>query len=318
MVKYVFKRILMMIPVILGISFLVFGLLALSPADPAELVLGNRATPESLQALRVEMGLDKPFLQRYFIYITDAIQGKFGTSYRTGLPVTEELVARLPVTLKLALLSIALMVVIGLPIGIISAVKQYSLMDNLTLAGALILSSMPGFWLGTMLLMFFALKLHWLPAVFKGGFSGYIMPAIALAASGMASLVRLTRSNMLEVERSDYMTMARAKGASEGRAIVYHALRNALLPIITIVGMRFIELLGTAVIIENVFTIPGLGSLAVLSVQSLDMPMVMGEVIFLAIVGGFINLFVDLIYVYIDPRLKSTFATAKVRKKVQE
>ena len=227
----------------------------------------------------------------------------------------DELLARLPVTLKLSGFSILIMVVIGLPIGIISAVKQYSLVDNLTLAGALLLSSMPGFWLGTMLLLLFALRLGILPAVFRNDFRSYILPAITLAASNMAMLVRLTRSNMLEVERADYMAMARAKGAPEHTVILRHALRNALLPIVTIIGMRFIDMLGSAVIIENVFTIPGLGSLAVLSVQQLDIPMVMGEVLFLAIVGGFLNLIVDIIYVYIDPRLKSQYMRTR-RKKV--
>ncbi len=315
MLKYIVKRVLLMIPVIVGISFLVFGLLELSPSDPAELILGIRATPESIAALQEELGLDKPFLERYLTYMANAIQGNFGYSYRTGLPVVEELLARLPVTLKLSGFSILIMVVIGLPIGIISAVKQYSLVDNLTLAGALLLSSMPGFWLGTMLLLLFALRLGILPAVFRNDFRSYILPAITLAASNMAMLVRLTRSNMLEVERADYMAMARAKGAPEHTVILRHALRNALLPIVTIIGMRFIDMLGSAVIIENVFTIPGLGSLAVLSVQQLDIPMVMGEVLFLAIVGGFLNLIVDIIYVYIDPRLKSQYMRTR-RKKV--
>lgn len=314
MLKYIIKRILLMIPVIIGISFIVFTLLEMSPADPAEMILGNRATPESLAALREELGLNMPFFQRYFTYLSNAVRGDFGNSWRTSLPVVTEIMARIPVTLKLAGLSILIMTAIGLPIGVISAVKQYSVMDNLTLAGALIFSSMPGFWFGTMLLMYFALRLEMFPVMFEGSFSSYLLPAVALAASGMATLVRLTRSNMLEVERSDYMVMARAKGASEGRAIVYHALRNALLPIITIIGMRFIELLGGAVIIENVFTIPGLGSLALQSVQMLDMPMVMGEVLFLAIIGGFLNLFVDVIYVYIDPRLKSQFVKPNKKK----
>lgn len=317
MLKYIIKRILLMIPVIIGISFVVFALLELSPSDPAELILGIRATPESIASLREELGLNKPFLERYVIYMFNAFQGDFGESFRTGLPVVKEIMARLPITLKLSGMAIAIMVIVGLPIGIISAVKQYSLMDNLTLAGALIFSSMPGFWLGTMLLMLFALSWGILPTVFDGSFKSYILPAVTLAASNMAMLVRLTRSNMLEVERSDYMAMARAKGATEGTVIVRHALRNALLPIITIIGMRFIDMLGTAVIIENVFTISGLGALAVLSVQQLDIPMVMGEVLFLAVIGGFINLFVDIIYVYIDPRLKSQYVkAAKTRKKV--
>ena len=300
-----------MIPIIIGISLVVFALLDLSPSDPAQILLGLRAKPEAVNALRAEMGLDRPFVQRYIDYLAHVARGDFGVSYRTGLSVVEEIMARLPVTLKLAGGAIFIMVLIGLPIGVISAVRQYSLQDNLTLAIALLCTSMPGFWLGTILVLFFALQLHWFPAVFTNSFKGFFLAQVTLAASNMATLIRLTRSNMLEVGRADYVTMARAKGASETLVIVRHMLRNALLPIVTIVGMNFVSLLGSTVIIENVFTIPGLGSLAVFSVRQLDIPMVMGEVLFLAIVGGFLNLIVDVIYVYIDPRLKSQYVKPK-------
>lgn len=311
MLRYIFRRILLMIPIIIGISLVVFALLDLSPSDPAQILLGLRAKPEAVNALRAEMGLDRPFVQRYIDYLAHVARGDFGVSYRTGLSVVEEIMARLPVTLKLAGGAIFIMVLIGLPIGVISAVRQYSLQDNLTLAIALLCTSMPGFWLGTILVLFFALQLHWFPAVFTNSFKGFFLAQVTLAASNMATLIRLTRSNMLEVGRADYVTMARAKGASETLVIVRHMLRNALLPIVTIVGMNFVSLLGSTVIIENVFTIPGLGSLAVFSVRQLDIPMVMGEVLFLAIVGGFLNLIVDVIYVYIDPRLKSQYVKPK-------
>ena len=307
-----------MIPVILGISLLVFALLDLSPGDAAEIILGTKATPESLAALRSEMGLDQPFWQRYFTYILNALQGNFGTSWRTKLSVVDELTARLPQTMTLAVGSMFLTVLIGLPIGVISAVKQYSALDNITQVGALVLSSIPGFWLGTLLILFFSLKLHWLPSAGATSIQGYILPWITLAASSIASLVRMTRSSMLEAIGADYIKMARAKGCNEKQVILRHSLRNALLPIITVIGMDFAGLIGGTVIIENVFTIPGLGSLAVTSLRQLDVPMVMGEVLFIAIAVGFTNLIVDVLYAYVDPRLKSQYVRKKKRHPVMK
>ena len=314
MARYILKRLLLMIPVILGISLLVFAMLELSPGDPAQIILGMKATPEALADLRKQMGLDQPFWTRYFNYVLNALHGDFGTSWRTNLPVFQEIVARMPTTIRLALGSMFLVVLIGIPVGIISAVKQYSVLDNLTLTGALILSSMPAFWLGTLLILLFALKLSWLPAMGNDSISGYILPWITLAASYLATLVRMTRFSMLEVIRADYIKMARAKGASEKQVILSHALRNALLPIVTIVGMNFAGLLGGTVIIEQVFTLNGLGSLAITSVRQLDVPMVMAEVLFIALITSAVNLIVDVLYVYIDPRLKSQYVkTKKVR-----
>ena len=226
--------------------------------------------------------------------------------------------ARFPTTLTLALGSIVLTVVIGVPIGVLSAVRQYSLMDNVTMAGALVLASMPGFWLGTMLVLLFASRLGWLPATGAETWKHFILPCVALMASNMATLVRMTRSNMLEVIRADYITMARAKGATEKLVIFRHALRNALMPIITIIGMNLSGLLGGTMIIESVFALPGLGTLAVTSVRSKDIPMVLAEVIFIALLAGFINLFVDVLYAYIDPRLKSQYVRQKKVRRVEK
>lgn len=316
--KYICKRLLMMIPVLLGISFVVFGLLELSPGDPAQVILGQRATPESIAALREQMGLNDPFLVRYVRYIASALTGDFGTSYRTKLPVLQEILTRLPVTLIIATGSMVMMVILALPIGILSAVKQYSIMDNVTLAGALLLSSMPSFWLGILLILVFALKLGWLPAKGGGSFSGYLMPWFALAASYMATLVRLTRSNMLEVIRADYIKMARAKGASEKQVIIRHCLRNACLPIVTIIGMNFAKLIGGTMIIESVFALSGLGTLAVTAVTQLDIPMVMAEVLFVSFIIGMMNLLVDILYVYIDPRLKSQYVSVSRKKRLKK
>ena len=307
MSRYILKRLLLMIPVILGISLLVFSMMEFSPGDPAQIILGMKATPEALANLRAQLGLDQPFWVRYFNYILNALHGDFGTSWRTSLPVFQEILVRLPTTIRLALGAMFLMVLIGIPVGILSAVKQYSLLDNATLTGALVLSSMPAFWLGTLLILLFALKLSWLPAMGNDSITGYIMPWCTLAASSLATLVRMTRSSMLEVIRADYIKMARAKGANEKQVILRHALRNALLPIVTIVGMNFAGLLGGTVIIEQVFTLNGLGSLAITSVRQLDVPMVMAEVLFIAMTTSVINLIVDVLYVYIDPRLKSQY-----------
>jgi len=314
MVKYIVKRILLMIPIILGISFVIFSLLEISPSDAAEIMLGMNGTPETLAALRESLGLNDPFLTRYFRYIFDALRGDFGVSWRTGLSVLEEITSRLPTTVALAVGSIVLTVAIGIPIGVLSAVKQYSLLDNCTLAGALLLSSMPEFWLGTMMILLFSLRLSWLPAMGDGTFRSFLMPWAAMSAASMATIVRMTRSSMLEVIRADYIKMARAKGASEGRVIMKHSLRNALLPVTTIVGMNFAKLLGGTVIIEQVFTLNGLGSLAINSVRQLDVPMVMAEVLFIALITSVVNLIVDVLYVYIDPRLKSQYVKAKKAK----
>ena len=305
MARYIGKRLLLMIPVFIGISFLVFAMMELSPGDPAQIILGMKATPEALNNLREQMGLNDPFLLRYLRYMGNVVRGNFGNSWRTSLPVLSEIAARIPVTLRVALGAMFLTVLVGIPIGIISAVKQYSLTDNLTLGGALLFSSMPAFWFGTLLVLLFALKLSWLPATGSDSIKSYILPWVTLAASNAATLVRMTRSSMLEVIRADYIKMARAKGAGERQVILRHALRNALLPIITIVGMNFAGLMGGTVVIEQVFTLTGLGTLAINSVRALDVPMVLGEVLFIAMLTSVINLLVDVLYVYIDPRLKS-------------
>jgi peptide/nickel transport system permease protein len=316
MFGYICKRILLMIPVIIGISLVIYGLLYFSPGDPARIILGPKATEQSVESLREEMGLDRPFWIRYGDYLLNAIKGDFGISYRTKLPVFEEIMARFPTTLILAFGSMLILMLLAIPIGVLSAVKQYSILDNSTLAGALILSSMPGFWLGTIMILLFALKLGWLPATSGGNFKSYIMPWLALAASHMATLVRMTRSNMLEVIRADYIKMAQAKGAPEKIVIMRHALRNALMPIITIIGMNFAALLGGTMIIETVFALPGLGTLAIISVSQKDVPVVMAVVLFIALLTGFINLFVDVLYAYIDPRLKSQYYSSRRIKRL--
>ncbi|SCY21751.1 ABC transporter permease [Alkaliphilus peptidifermentans] len=309
MLKYIAKRVLLMIPVILGVSFIVFLIMSFTPGDPARLILGQGASFEEVANLREAMGLNDNILVRYFRYVKDAVfKFDLGNSYSTKLPVTIELFERFPSTLKLAFGSTLLMIFIGVPVGIISAVKQYSLIDRISLVTALLLTSMPAFWLGLMLILFFSLRLGWLPATGVDTIVHFILPCTTLAAAMMASLIRMTRSNMLEVIRQDYIRTARAKGAKEMTVIYKHALRNALLPVITIIGLNFGGLLGGTMIIESVFAMPGLGTLTINAIRMKDTPTVMASVLFVAIFAGIINLIVDILYVYVDPRIKSQYS----------
>ncbi|MEA4919491.1 MAG: ABC transporter permease [Clostridiaceae bacterium] len=317
MLRYIGKRLILMIPVLLGVSLIIFSIMAMTPGDPAMMILGEGAPADALEAKRDELGLNDPFVLRYINYLKDAITGDFGESYRTGIKVFDEIKTRLPFTLRLATISIVTAVIIGLPIGVLSAVKQYSLIDATTLAISLLVTSMPGFFLAMMLILVFSLKLGWLPSLGLDSPAAYIMPAIASASSTTASLLRMTRSTMLEVIRQDYIRTARAKGASEHTVIYGHALRNALLPVVTIIGVNFGQALGGSIVIEQVFAIPGLGQLMINSIRTKDTPMVMASVIFAAVIASFVNLIVDIVYSYIDPRLTSQFASSRKRKKVE-
>ncbi|HHY14093.1 MAG TPA: ABC transporter permease [Thermoanaerobacterales bacterium] len=311
MLKYIAKRLLMMVPIILGVSFIVFMILDLTPGDPARMILGDSATDEAVELLREEMGLNDNVFIRYFRYIFNALRGDFGKSYRTGVPVIEELLARIPTSIKLATGSMALVVLIGIPVGIISAVKQYSIIDTVSLTTALLLTSIPNFWLGLMLILFFSLRLDILPATGADTWKHFILPSITLGAFVLASMIRMTRSSMLEVIRQDYIRTARAKGVGEFAITIKHSLKNALLPIITIVGMNFALLLGGGLIVESTFALPGIGSLTVNSIRTKDTPIVIASILFLAIAIGIMNLIVDIFYTYIDPRLKTTIIDIK-------
>ena len=311
MLKYIGKRLILMLPVILGISFILFTIMDLTPGDPARMILGEYASQEEVDALREEMGLNENFFVRYGKYVADAVTGDFGTSYRSSTPVVEEIAARFPATLQIALLAMFLAVLIGIPVGIISAVKQYSFADILSTVIALAFTSIPAFWLGLLLILLFSVRLHLLPAVGSDTWKHMLMPAVSLAAAQMATIIRMTRSTMLEVIRQDYLRTAKAKGAPQRRIIFHHAIKNALLPVITTVGLSMGNLLGGALIIENVFGISGLGTLMVNSVKSKDTPMLIGSVMFAAVIAGLVNLIVDVLYTYIDPRIKAQFVKKK-------
>lgn len=311
MLKYIVKRLLYLIPVILGISFILFAIMSFTPGDPARIILGDYASAEQVEELREQMGLNDPFLVRYGSYVASAVTGDLGTSYRSNAPVVNEIAARFPVTCKIAFMAMFLAVLIGIPVGIISAVKQYSFADVLATVGALVFTSIPAFWLGLLLILQLSVRLRLLPAVGSDTWKHLIMPSLSLAAAQMATIVRMTRSTMLEVIRQDYIRTAKSKGAGPARVIFHHAIKNALLPVITTVGLSISNLLGGALIIENVFGISGLGTLMVNSVKSKDTPMLIGSVMFAAVVAGIVNLIVDVLYTYIDPKIKAQY----VRKK---
>nr|WP_075573443.1 ABC transporter permease [Ezakiella massiliensis] len=308
MVKYILKRLLYLIPVILLVSLFVFWLLYVTPGDPARNVLGPSATEQQVKDLRAELGLDDPFFVQYGRYLKNMVlKGDLGRSYITRVPVVKEIQSRAGATIRLAFLAITFAVILGIPIGIISAVKQYSIFDNITMIFALIGISMPVFWLGLLLIMLFSVRLGWLPA---SGFDSprqWILPAVALGAQSVSVITRQTRSSMLEVIRQDYIRTAKAKGQEDKVIRKKHALANALIPITTVIGTQFGQLMGGALMTEVIFSIPGIGRLMVDSINKRDMPMVMGCVLFVAITFAFVNLIVDILYTFIDPRVKSQY-----------
>ena len=307
MIKYVFKRLLLMIPVLLGVSLIVFTIISLSPGDPATVILGTDAPKEAIDALNHELGFDQPLPVRYLDYITSALQGDFGNSYRTGQPVFDEIFSRFPNTLKLALCAIVLSVLIGVPIGILSAIKQYSILDYISTVSAMFLASVPQFWLGLMAILIFAVNLGVLPATGNDTWLSYIMPTMAMALPCAAKNLRLTRSSMLEIIRQDYIRTAKAKGAPPRTIIWKHALRNAMMPIITNVGVNFGQLLGGMVVIESVFGMQGIGTLTITAIRMKDIPQVTASVIFLAFIYSAVMLVIDLAYAFIDPRIKARY-----------
>ncbi|NMA13508.1 MAG: ABC transporter permease [Chloroflexi bacterium] len=304
MYKYILKRLLLMIPVLIGISFVIFLIMSFMPGNPARLLLGEKATPAAVEKLTEELGLNDPFFFRYYSYMKNVLQGNFGISYRTGMPVIYEIRARFPTTLKLAFFSIIIAIIVGIPIGILSAVKQYSFIDTLSTVLSMGFISVPPFWLGLLLIILFSLKLGWVPSYGSDSLKHFILPALTSSACSFATLLRMTRSTILEVIRQDYIKTAYAKGASKPRVIFIHTLRNALIPLITVIGINFGNMLGGSIITESVFGMSGLGNLLVLSIRSKDVPSVMASTLLLATLFGIVNLIVDLAYAFIDPRIK--------------
>lgn len=297
----------MLIPVVIGVTFLVFFILNLSPGDTAAMIAGEGADAETIEATRKDLGLDQPVIVQYGKYMWNLIHGDMGQSYKTKRDVFPTLMAAFPNTAKLAFWSILVAVAIALPIGIISATRQYSMVDNVGMVAALLGVATPNFWLGLMLIILFSLNLGWLPSGGMGTWKNYIMPAITLGTGDAALITRMTRSSMLEVVRQDYIRTARAKGVPEKKVVLKHALRNALIPVVTVIGLQFGSLLGGATLTETVFAWPGVGRTIVDAIKSKDTPIVMGGIVLLTITFSVVNLLVDILYAFIDPRIKAQY-----------
>jgi len=304
MLNYLIKRLISTIPVLIGISLLLFFMLRMLPGDPAQVLAGQMATPQEIENIRHQLGLDRPIYEQYAIYLSHLARFDLGRSARTQNPVIEEIWARLPNTLLLAVVAIGLACLFGIPAGIISAVRPYSWIDYAVTMTALFGISMPVFWLGLMLVVIFAVWLHWLPAGGIGGWQYVILPSITLASFVVAFIARMTRSTMLETLSQDYTTTARSKGLTEKMVVIKHALRNALIPIITVVGLQFGLLLGGAVLTETVFAWPGIGRLIVDSILARDYPMIQGVILIFGLLYILVNLAVDLVYAFVDPRIR--------------
>ena len=309
MLRYIIKRILLLIPIVLGITIIVFGLMSLAPGDPATAILGSSAPQEQIDALNHQLGYDRPVMTRYLDFLYNMIfKLDFGTSYRTQQPIIDEIAARLPVSFMLAFLGLLLGASIGIPLGVLSAVKQYSLLDTLPSLFALFLSAVPSFWLGMVLIFLFAYKFQLLPAYGIETISGYILPTMTIGANYAARMLRFTRSSMLEQIRSDYVRTARAKGAAERKVIWKHAMKNGLLPVITLLGTSFGAQIGGAIVVENLFSINGLGMLTVTSINLRDTPTVVATATVFAIVYNIILLLIDIAYAFVDPKVRAKYS----------
>jgi peptide/nickel transport system permease protein len=303
--KYVQRRLILAVPTILLTSIVVFLMLFVIPGDPAAIYIGdNTSTPERLTEIRHQMGLDKPLYVQYVDFVWHALHGDLGRSLQTNQPVTSEIMSRLPNTIELAVAAMVLGTIFGVAMGLISGLKQNSFIDTLSMIIALFGISIPVFWLALLLIMLFAVRLQWFPATSQPGLRGLVLPAISLALLSAATLARIVRASVLEVLHQEYLNTARAKGISYAAVVFRHALPNAVIPVITVMGLQFGSLLSGAVITETVFARPGLGKLVVDSIQNKDLPVVQGVILVLAVIYILMNLLVDLSYALVDPRIR--------------
>lgn len=304
MLKYITKRIVTLIPILVVVSLLTFLLVHFMPGDPARIIGGETATQQDIDAINKAYGFDKPIYKQYYNYISNIFKGDLGTSIKTGRPVINDIKIRFPNTLKLSLSAMVIAVVFGTLIGIVSATKKYSFIDNIFMLFALIGVSTPSFYLGLMLMLLFSVKLGWVPMLGDKGLISLVLPAIALSVRSLATMARMTRSSMIEVMSQDYILSANAQGFSETKVVFGHALKNAMITIVTIAGLQFGYLLGGAVVTEKVFAYPGLGQLTVDAIRARDFPTVQAGILVIATTFVLVNLLVDVLYAFINPQIK--------------
>ncbi|MDR0876324.1 MAG: ABC transporter permease [Clostridiales Family XIII bacterium] len=315
MAKFIAKRLLMMIPIVLGLSFIVLLLLELTPGDPARMMLGTQATPERIAALRDTLGLDDPILVRYINFLGQIIHGDFGTSFMTKRAVFGEMMMRLPYTLILVGISLAVSVACGIPLGVYAATHHNTWKDNGAMFISLFFVSMPVFWFALLLVRFFGVELQWLPLSGIDSWQSWVLPIVATSLGFVATIARQTRSNMLEVIRQDYIVTAKAKGLPNQKVIYRHALKNAMIPVIMVIGNMFGLLIGGALITEVIFGIPGLGQYTIAGLTGRDYPVIQGSVFILSILFSLVILVVDIVFAIVDPRIRSQVGGKKSKKR---
>ena len=304
MLRFVVRRLLLTIPVLLGVATLVFSLIHLIPGDPAQAMLGDTASQEEVAKLRTRLGLDRPLLEQYGLFLKGVVRGDLGTSLRTDSPVAAQILERMPATIELAAAAMFVALLVSLPLGIAAAVWRGTVIDHAAMTMALAGISIPNFWLGPLLAIVFAVELGWLPVSGRGSWQHLVLPAISLGAALAAILARMTRATLLEELREQYVVAARARGASTARAVLRHAFRNSLIPVVTLVGLQFGAVLTGAVITETVFSWPGIGRLLVQSIGFRDYPVVQGCILLIAVTYLAVNLLTDLAYGVLDPRIR--------------
>jgi len=315
MAKYFFRRLISMLFVLLAAIVLVFTLMEFAPGDPVMTMLGEGGTAEQIAALREKLGLAQPYIVRLGSFIWGFLHADLGESYRSGLPVFSEIISRYPITLKLTFGSVALGILIGVPAGIVSSVKQYSVFDRIFTSVSLFGVSAPSFWIAMLLVLIFSVKLGWLPPTGTYSFEYWILPVLTMGLQTSASIMRMTRSSILEVVRQDYIRTARAKGQSERAIIFKHVLPNALIPILTVVGIDICGFLGGSVLVETVFAMPGLGKFILDCVNFKDYPAVLGGILWISLNCVVITFIIDMLYGVVDPRIKSMYGAKKSKAK---
>ena len=316
MVRYVIKRVIMIIPIMIGVTFFLFMLLTLTPGDAALIVLGTTATEEQIELFREQNGLNDPAMVQYVNYMAKVVRGDLGVSFNTRQSVNSMIAVRAPTTLFLSITSMVLTIIIAMPLGISMAVKQNSFFDNLMRVLTIILTSMPVFWLAMMMILLISVQLRWLPSNGVGSFKAVIMPIVCLASQGITMCARTGRSSMLEVINQDYIRTARAKGLKNGYIIRRHALKNALLPMVSVYGRIIATCFAGSVVIENIFGISGIGQMMLNALRQKDVPAIMGSIVISCLVISLVNLLTDITYAFIDPRIKSKYVSGKSRRKV--